>query len=87
MKYLNEGSLHENPFKVMEEDVTEAAPPFIIIDEDDVDEDFELHLDAFVNSIYKYIYMHKYIYCLGRKRYKNSINASLSQKFNKRPFE
>ena len=77
MQYLNEGSLHENPFKVMEVDVTEAASPFNISDEDDVDEDFELDLDVFLNSIYTYIYMHKYIYCLGRKRYKNSINASL----------
>ena len=38
MQYLNKGSLHENPFKVMEEDVTEAAPPFNIIEEDDVDD-------------------------------------------------
>ena len=78
MQYLNEGSLHENPFKVMEEDVTEAAPPFNIIKEDDVDDDFKLYLDAFVNThINTYIYMYKYIYCLGRKRYKNSINTSL----------
>ena len=33
----------------MEEDVTEAAPPFNIIEEDDVDDDFKLDLDAFVN--------------------------------------
>ena len=39
MQYLNKGSLLENPFKVMEEGVTEAAPPFIIIEEDDVDDD------------------------------------------------
>ena len=61
MQYLNKGSLHENPFKVMEEDVTEAAPPFNIIEEDDVDDDFELDLDAFVNiHIYTYIriYLH-----------------------------
>ena len=51
MQYLNKGSLHENPFKVMDEDVTEAAPPFNIIEEhdDDVDDDFKLDLDAFVN--------------------------------------
>ena len=62
MRYLNKGSLHENLFKVMEENVTEAAPPFNIIEEDDVDDDFELDLDAFVNiHIYRYtcIYIHK----------------------------
>ena len=59
MQYLNKGSLHENPFKVMEEDVTEAAPPFNIIEEDDVDDDFKLDLDAFVNI---HIYLHIYIY-------------------------
>ena len=47
MQYLNEGSLHENPFEVMEQDVTEAAPSFSIIEEDDVDDDFELDLDVF----------------------------------------
>ena len=54
------------------------------VEEDDVDDDFKLDLDAFVNIhiyIYTYIcmYIHikKYIYCLGKKRYKNSINASL----------
>ena len=58
MQYLNKGSLHENPFKVMEEGVTEAAPPFNIIKEDDADDDFELDLDAFVNThIYTYIHI------------------------------
>ena len=47
MRYLKEGSLHENPFEVVEEDVTEAAPSFIIIEEDDVDNDFELDLGVF----------------------------------------
>ena len=47
MQYLNEGSLHENRFEVMEEDVTEAAPSFNIIEEDDVDDDFELDLHVF----------------------------------------
>ena len=47
MQYLNKGSLHKNPFKVMEEDVTEAAPPFNIIEAEDVDDDFKLDLDAF----------------------------------------
>ena len=55
MQYLNKGSLHENPIEVMEKDVTEAASPFNIIEEDDVHDDFELDLDAFVNSIYTYI--------------------------------
>ena len=63
MQYVNKGSLHENPFKVMEEDVTEAAPPFNIIEEDDVDDDFELDLDAFVNiHIYTCIYTYINIY-------------------------
>ena len=62
MQYLNEGSLHENPFEVMEEDVTEAAPPFIIIEEDDVHDDFKLDLDAFVNiHIYTYICIYIYV--------------------------
>ena len=61
MQYLNKGSLHENPFKVMEEDVTEAAPPFNIIEEDGVHDDFELDLDAFVN-IHIYIYTYICIY-------------------------
>ena len=38
------------------EDVTKAAPPFNIIEEDNVDDDSELDLDVFVNSIYTYIY-------------------------------
>ena len=40
----------------MEEDVTEVAPPCNIIEEDDVHDDFELDLDAFVN-IHKYTYI------------------------------
>ena len=48
----------------MEEDVTEAAPPFNIIEEDDADDDFELDLDAFVN-IHIYTYICIYIFtCL-----------------------
>ena len=62
MQCLNKGSLHENPFKVMEEDVAEAAPPFNIIEEDGVDDDFELDLDAFVNiHIYTYMCINTYI--------------------------
>ena len=44
MQNLTDGSLHENPFEVMEEDVTEAAPSFNIIDDDDVDDDVELDI-------------------------------------------
>ena len=39
MQYLNKGSLHENPFN--------------IIEEDDVDDDFKLDLVAFVRKRYK----------------------------------
>ena len=44
MQNTNDGSLHENPFEVMEEDVAKAAPSFNIIEEDDVDDDFELDI-------------------------------------------
>ena len=44
MQNTNEGSLHENPFEVMEEYVTEAAPSFNVTEEDDVDDDFELDI-------------------------------------------
>ena len=61
MRYLNKGSLHENPFKVME-DVTEAAPLFNIIEENDVHDDFELDSDALVNiHMYTYMYIYAYI--------------------------
>ena len=43
----NDKSLHENPFGVMEEDVTKAAS-FHIIEEDDVDGDYEQ--DTFLNT-------------------------------------
>ena len=39
MQNFNDVSLHENPFELMEVDVTEAAP-FNITKEDDVDDDF-----------------------------------------------
>ena len=39
MQYLSKGSLHENPFN--------------IIEEDGVDDDFKLDLDAFVRKRYK----------------------------------
>ena len=41
IQYINEGSLHENPFEVVEEDVAEAAPSFNIIEEDNVDDDIQ----------------------------------------------
>ena len=61
MQFLNEGSLHENPLIVMEEDVIEAASPFNIVQDDVVVDDFELDLDVFVNSIYIHIYIYTYI--------------------------
>ena len=39
MENLNDGSLHENPFDIVDEDVIAAAPAFNVIEEDDVDDD------------------------------------------------
>ena len=39
MENLNDGSLHENPFDLVDKDVIAAAPAFNIIEEDDVDDD------------------------------------------------
>ena len=39
MENLNDGSLHENPFDIVDEDVIAAAPVFNIIEEDDVHDD------------------------------------------------
>ena len=38
MENLNDGSLHENPFHIVDEDVIAAAPAFNVIEEDDVDD-------------------------------------------------
>ena len=46
MQYLKEGGLHENPFEVKEQDVTEAASSLSIVEEDDVYDDFELDLNV-----------------------------------------
>ena len=64
MLNLNDGNLHNNPFKLLEEDVTAAAPSFNIIEEDDedADDDIELILIFFFKR---------------RKNYKSLINASL----------
>ena len=42
MENLNDGSLHENPFDIVDEDVIAAAPIFIVIEEDDVDDDLNI---------------------------------------------
>ena len=39
---LNDGSLHENPFDIVDEDVIAAAPAFNVIEEDDVDDDLDI---------------------------------------------
>ena len=39
MENLNDRSLHENPFDIVDEDVIAAAPAFNVIEEDDVDHD------------------------------------------------
>ena len=35
MLHLNDKNLHENPFKILEEDMVAAAPSFNIIEEDE----------------------------------------------------
>ena len=42
MLHLNDKNLHENPFKILEEDMVAAAPSFNIIEED---EDHDIELD------------------------------------------
>ena len=42
MENLNDGSLHENPFDILDEDVIVAAPAFNVIEEDDVDDDLDI---------------------------------------------
>ena len=42
MENLNDRSLHENPFDIVDEDVIAAAPAFNIIEEDDVDDDLDI---------------------------------------------
>ena len=42
MENLNDGSLHENPFDIVDEDVIAAAPAFNVIEEDDVDDDLDI---------------------------------------------
>ena len=42
MENLNDGSLHENPFDIVNEDVIAAAPAFNVIEEDDVDDDLDI---------------------------------------------
>ena len=42
MENLNDGSLHENPFDIVDEDLIAAAPAFNIIDEDVADDDIDI---------------------------------------------
>ena len=42
MENLNDGSLHENPFDIVDEDVIAAAPAFNVIEDDAVDDDLEI---------------------------------------------
>ena len=42
MENLNDGSLHENPFDIVDEDVIAAAPAFNVIEEDDADDDLDI---------------------------------------------
>ena len=42
MENLNDGSLHENPFDIVDEDVIAAAPAFNVMEEDDVDDDLDI---------------------------------------------
>ena len=42
MENLNDGSLHENPFDIVDEDVIAAAAAFNVIEEDDVDDDLDI---------------------------------------------
>ena len=42
MENLNDGSLHENLFDIVNEDVITAAPAFNVIEEDDVDDDLDI---------------------------------------------
>ena len=42
MENLNDASLHENPFDIVDEDVIAAAPTFNVIEEDDVDDDLDI---------------------------------------------
>ena len=41
MENLNDASLHENPFDIVDEDLIAAAPAFNIIEEDDADDDID----------------------------------------------
>ena len=42
MENLNDGSLHENPFDIVDKDVIAAAPSFNVIEEDDADDDLDV---------------------------------------------
>ena len=42
MENSNDGSLHENPFDIVDGDVIAAAPTFNVIEEDDVDDDLDI---------------------------------------------
>ena len=42
MENLNDGSLHENPFDIVDEDLIAAAPAFNIIEEGDAGDDIDI---------------------------------------------
>ena len=43
MQNINDETLHDNPFELLDEDIVEAAPSFnFIIDEEDDDEELEI---------------------------------------------
>ena len=71
MENLNDGSLHENPFDIVDEDVIAAAPAFIVIKEDDVDDDLDIKSSVFFIDV-ESLYLRKKV-----EFHKNVIDASL----------
>jgi len=69
MENLNDESLHENPFDIVDEDIFAASPKFNIIEEDDVDDDLD------ISSIVVYIDCCKV----------NILEKKVVQKCNRRP--
>ena len=42
MQYINDETLHHNPFELLDEDIVEASPLFNLIDEENDDEELEI---------------------------------------------
>ena len=42
MQNINDETLHDNPFELLDEDIVEAAPSFNLIDEENDDEEREI---------------------------------------------